>query len=371
MRGSMRRRGPSWELRVYLGHHPVTGAKRYATRSVRGPRADAERILRQMAAAAEAGATHRAGATFGELCETWLTHAQVQLAANTVAETRGHLDLHLLPALGDVALAALRPEHLDHLYRDLLDHGSDDGKPLSGSTVRRIHGVAHRALGVGVRWGWLATNPATGTMPPRPIRRPITPPSPQDVAALIGVARDADPALATLLLLAATTGARRGELCALRWSDLNPATGELDVVRAVTIANGEAIVGPTKTRRGRRIHLDRATLDALAAHRRRVDIDARRDGRTTAADGYVFSSDPTGRRPWRPDRARRRADGTNHRNTNEIARQHLTGLSAHRRSDSRHLTAVSRPERLEDRGLTVGEGWPGIMGAWLWRRGPV
>lgn len=75
MRGSMRRRGSSWELRVYLGHHPVTGAKRYATRSVRGPRADAERILRQMAAAAEAGATHRAGATFRELCETWLTHA--------------------------------------------------------------------------------------------------------------------------------------------------------------------------------------------------------------------------------------------------------------------------------------------------------
>jgi len=99
----------------------------------------------------------------GELCETWLTHARVQLAANIVAETRRHLHRHLLPAR-DVALAALRPEHLDHLYRDLLEHGSDDGKPLSGSTVRRIHGVAHRALGCGVRWGWSWTNPATGTL---------------------------------------------------------------------------------------------------------------------------------------------------------------------------------------------------------------
>lgn len=136
----------------------------------------------------------RAGATFGELCETWLAHARVQLAANTVAETRRHLDRHLLPTLGDVPLAALRPEHLDGLYRDLLDHGRN-GKPLSGSTVRRIHGIAHRALTIGVRWGWLTTNPATGTMPPRPIRRPITPPSPQDVAALIAAARNTDPAL--------------------------------------------------------------------------------------------------------------------------------------------------------------------------------
>ena len=330
MRGSMRRRGPSWELRVYLGRDPTTGAKRYATRSVRGPRADAERTLRQMAAAAEAGVTHRAGATFGELCEMWLAHAQVQLAANTVAETRRHLDRHLLPALGDVALVALRPEHLDRLYRDLLDHGPDDGKPLSGSTVRRIHGVAHRALGCGVRWGWLATNPATGTMPPRPIRRPITPPSPHDVAVLISAAGARDPALGTLLVLAATTGARRGELCALRWSDLDPVAGEIDIVRAVTIANGEAIVGPTKTRRGRRIHLDPTTLEALAAHRRRVDTDARRNGRTIAADAYVFSGDPTGRRPWRPDRVSR----SFRRVTKEFRLEHV------RFHDLRHFVAT-------------------------------
>lgn len=167
MQGFMRRRGPSWELRVYLGRHPVTGAKRYATRSVRGPRADAQRVLRAMVAAAEAGATHRAGATFGELCEAWLTNATTQLAANTTAETRRLLDRHLLPALGGVTLAALLPEHLDALYRDLLDPGADR-KPLSGSTVRRIHGVAHRVLNVGVRWGWIATNPAAGTMPPDP-----------------------------------------------------------------------------------------------------------------------------------------------------------------------------------------------------------
>jgi hypothetical protein len=61
VRGSLRRKGPSWELRVYLGRDPISGRKRYATRNVRGPRRQAERVLREMVTAAEAGATHRGG----------------------------------------------------------------------------------------------------------------------------------------------------------------------------------------------------------------------------------------------------------------------------------------------------------------------
>ena len=140
MKGYMRRRGPSWELRVYLGRDPVSGNKRYATRSVHGSKRAAERVLRDMVSAAEAGVTHRAGATFGELCETWLTHASGHLTANTVAETRRIVDRTLLPTLGNVALAGLRPEHLDALYADLLRRGRRDGGAMSPATVQRIHG---------------------------------------------------------------------------------------------------------------------------------------------------------------------------------------------------------------------------------------
>ena len=60
MKGYMRRRGPSWELRAYLGRDPVSGRKRYANRSVRGSKRAAEHVLRDMVSAAEAGVTHRA-----------------------------------------------------------------------------------------------------------------------------------------------------------------------------------------------------------------------------------------------------------------------------------------------------------------------
>lgn len=330
MQGFIRRRGASWELRVYLGRDPVSGRKRYATRSVRGPRRQAERVLRGMVTAAEAGATHRAGATFGELCDTWLAHASSHLAANTVTETRRILDRFLLPALGHVPVAALRPEHLDDLYARLLREGGRDGKPLSGGTVRRIHGVARRALTVGMRWGWLASNPAFVAMPPPTIRRPIQPPSPEDVCRLLAAANETDPDLGTYLLVAATTGARRGELCALRWTDLDTAAGQLFITRAVIIVAGHCVLAPTKTRQSRLLAVDPLTLDVLAAHRRRSEQRAAHAGVALSATGFVFSHHPDGHHPWRPDSTSRAF---------RLLRQRV-GLEALRLHDLRHYVAT-------------------------------
>ena len=103
-------------------------------------------------------------------------------------------------------------------------------RPPSGST-----GVVRRALTVGVRWGWLAANPAFIAMPPRSTRRAISPPAPTDVARLIAAAGSD---LGEFLLLAATTGARRGELCGLRWSDIDLTEQLVEVTRAVIIVDG-------------------------------------------------------------------------------------------------------------------------------------
>jgi integrase len=330
MRGSIRRRGSGWELRVYLGRDPVSGRQRYASRTVRGSRPLAERALREMVAAAEAGATHRAGATFGELCHAWLAAARSHLAPNTVTETRRILDTVLLPALGDVAVAALRPEHLDDLYAHLLRCGGRDGKPLSGASVRRVHGVARRALTVGVRWGWLTANPALVAMPPRTVTRAIQPPSPAQVRQLVAAAGDHDPDLACFVYLAVATGARRGELCGLRWGDVDTAEGRLDIVRTVIVVDGQCVEAPTKTRQSRRIALDAATCAVLDGRRRDLDQRAKAAQVDLAEDAFVFSHDADGRRPWRPDSASRAFRVLCHR----------VGLDGVRLHDLRHFAAT-------------------------------
>jgi len=92
-------------------------------------------------------------------------------------------------------------------------------------------------------------NPAFIAMPPRSVRRAISPPSPAQVTRLIGAA---EPDSGLFILLAATTGARRGELCGLRWSDRDFAESEVDIIRAVIVVDGHCQVAPTKTRQTRR-----------------------------------------------------------------------------------------------------------------------
>jgi len=65
MKGFMRQRGSSWELRVYLSRDPVTGKKRYATRTVRGGKREAQSALAEMITEAERGLTVRPTATCG------------------------------------------------------------------------------------------------------------------------------------------------------------------------------------------------------------------------------------------------------------------------------------------------------------------
>ena len=89
MKGFMRQRGDAWELRVYLGTDPVTGKQRYATRSVRGGKREAQRTLNAMVHDAERGLLVRTNATVGELLEAWFEHAAVDFSPKTVKETRG------------------------------------------------------------------------------------------------------------------------------------------------------------------------------------------------------------------------------------------------------------------------------------------
>jgi integrase len=159
------------------------------------------------------------------------------------------------------------------------------------------------------------------------MRRAITPPTHDEVIRLIEAA---EPELATFVLLAATLGARRGELCGLRWNDVDINDGHVDIVRAIVIVDGRCVEAPTKTRQARRISLDQTTADALRAHRRRAEHPARQAGVERRRDAFVFSHDPGGGEPWRPD------------STSRAFRhlRHDVGLDHVRLHDLRHFVAT-------------------------------
>ena len=78
-------------------------------------------------------------------------------------------------------------------------------------------------------------------------RKEAPAPSPEQIKILIEAAQTKDPEFATLLFVAAMTGCRRGELCGLRWSDLDLDGGSIVIRRSVSDLPGRVDIRSTKT----------------------------------------------------------------------------------------------------------------------------
>ena len=332
MAGSLRSRGPhSWELRVHAGRDGSTGRKRYVTRTVRGGKREAERALAKLVTEVERGGALAKVGTVGELCERWFESAAPNLSPTVVAEYRRLLDQHIIPTFGRVSLRRLRTADLDAWYARLRRSGGVKGRPLAPNSVQRIHAVLRRALNQGMRWGWISVNPAASASPPRVLRKPMTIPAPQSIAALIEASAKVNPGLPVFLRLAAVSGARRGELCALRWRHIEFEARSLHIEGSLVEVGGTLIEKDTKTHAERRISLDDRTLEVLAAHRMKLQSLLETARTTLSAEAFVFSHDPEGAHPWRPNYTTL-AFG-------RLARQRgLAGLRLH---DLRHFAATT------------------------------
>lgn len=164
----------------------------------------------------------------------------------------------------------------------------------------RIHSVLRRALGQGVKWGWITTNAAANASPPRARKQQLNLPDPVDVGRLIEAASTINASLPTYFRLAASTGARRGEICALRWKHVDFERRRLTIARGIVEAGGELIEKDTKTHQVRSVSLDEETAAILLAHRDRCAELASNCGTTLAPDAFLFSHEVDLSKPWRP-----------------------------------------------------------------------
>lgn len=301
MAGSMRQRGKqSWELRVHAGRDLDTGRKQYVTRTVRGTKREASRELARLVAQVDDGLIIAKAGTVGDLCERWFAQAEPNLSPIVAENYRRLLDRHVIPRFGSTPLRRLRTSDLDAWYAELRRHGGRSGRELAPNSVLRIHALLHRALGQAVKWGWLTTNPATAASPPRPKRHTIAVPEAADVLRLIVAAEAVNPGLPVFFRVAAATGARRGEVCALRWTDVDLKEGRLTVSRGLVEARGGVIEKDTKTHAERRVTLDAGTVAVLKDHKKRSTEIAQECGAKLGIDAYVFSREVGGSAPWRP-----------------------------------------------------------------------
>ncbi len=302
MAGSLRQRGEdTWQLRVHVGTDPLSGRKRYVSKTFHGTKRQAGRVLAELVA--ETGGfvpRQDRESTFSRLLEEWLEQPAPSLSPKMVVVDGRYVRTVILPALGAIPVAKLTPVDLDRFYRHLLEVGGPKG-PHTPATVKRVHGIIRRALAQGVRWGWLRHNPALDASPPRVPLRSMHPPTPDEVARLFRLAAESNPMLAVFVLVAASTGARRGELVALRWRDIDLERRTATIERGLILAGNVLIEQGTKTHQSRRVSLDQATVAALVEHRERLEKIAAACGVGLAEDPFVFTEAVDASTPWWPD----------------------------------------------------------------------
>jgi integrase len=151
------------------------------------------------------------------------------------------------------------------------------------------------------KWGLIARNPAVDATPPASRRTEITPPTADQVRELLAAAFELDPDFGVYLWLLAVTGCRRGEGCALRWSDVHWERGEIGIRRSIAQVDRQRIEKDTKTHQARRVAVDEATRELLREFHLRARERALAVGVSLGADVFLFSEEPDATAPWRPD----------------------------------------------------------------------
>jgi len=171
MRGHITKRTEgSYSIVLDVGTDPATGRRKQQRVTVRGTKRDAEKRLSELLHQLDNGIFIRPGkTTLSEYLERWVKeYAWPNLSPRTAEGYEHIIRRHLIPALGNIPLTQIKPEHLQKYHSEKLSGGRCDGNGgLSARTVRHHHVTLHTALATAVKWGMIVRNPAEAVTPPR------------------------------------------------------------------------------------------------------------------------------------------------------------------------------------------------------------
>jgi integrase len=289
----------SWRLIVFAGLDPTTKKRQYVRKTVRGTKRDAATALAGLVADTrkqqKAGiALMKRGLSLSDVLDTWLEGRKAVLSPATFDRYQVAIKHVKASELGRLPVMKLRPHHVEDLYAGLVAQGQ------SGSSIRKVHWALRQSLAWAHRRGYAVVIATDGIELPPLGERALAPPSSDDVRKLVDHTLSSDPQWGAPVAFVAWTGCRRGEVCGLRWNDLDLERKSALIARSVAAVPGGVQIKGTKTGDMRRIALGPKTVEMLKAHRARCEERANVCGTTVLPSGYVFSPAPDCARPYNP-----------------------------------------------------------------------
>jgi len=284
MRGSLKERSPGrWAIILDI-HDPQTGARRRKWHSFRGSKKEARIECARLITEMKDGAYVETDRTsLNDFLNRWERDWAATNVSPKTAERYSHLMKHIRPTLGAKPMQAIRAQDLNALYTSLRDR-------LAPRTIGHLHRLLHLVFGHATKWGNIKRNVVAL------VNAPKVPVTEAPVLQLAEIPQMFDAvrgrSLYPIAVVALGTGMRRGELCALRWQDVNLDAATLRVERSLeqTRKSGLRFKEP-KSKRGRRA----ISLSATVVAELRKRWAAQQEQRLSLglggspADGLVFA----------------------------------------------------------------------------------
>jgi integrase len=247
-------------------------AGRRFAKTIKGTRREAQQELRRLLRTADTGSHVAPGkVTLKEWIEQWLAmgapgRRRQEVGRRSLVRYGQLLRCHVIPALGHRPLQQLRAAEIGALYASL------ESKGLAKQTIHHAHTVLGACLHA-------ATVGESKLLAVSPMGDLLKRPSPGEADHGVALTPQQTGKLVKgfvghplylLIVMALSTGARRNELLALQWSDLDPVAKTLTIRRALERVNGSSGMKDPKTQRGVRvISIEDDLIELLLAEKER------------------------------------------------------------------------------------------------------
>lgn len=273
-----------------MAHLCQIGKRRRRSLGTFSSRKEAERAERDALTARDRGIDLSPDrVTVAQLLARYLSDRSLRCGAKTNERYGQLVRQYILPRLGRITVAKLRPAHVSDWQTALQESGGHNGRPLSAKTVYHGRSLLFGALRWAVRMQLASRNVCEAVEIPKVARSSAKALSLDEVARLLTAAENTRWGPFTALAFA--LGARRGELCALKWVDVDLDAKTVTVRASLSQTKAGVTFKPTKTDRVRTVALSRFAIEAFRRQRATQAQERLRAGGAYEDRGLVFSDE--------------------------------------------------------------------------------
>lgn len=262
MRGSIRKHGKGYQIRLDWGIDPVTKKRRQKTKSGFLTKADAEKELAKLLVQAQNKNFNNIDSTISmeNYLNRWLDYSKNNIEESTYVFYRKIILNTLIPYFGEIRLDKLNSMHI----QDFLTSKYDEGK-VSKTTIRHYYTVLNIALNQAIKWNMIDVNPTRSIDPPKKDKKKFNVLELHEIEKLMNYTKTSKFSLLYLAFhLAIFAGLRRGEIIGLQWEDINFENKFISVRNnRIRVARGYKMSTPKTDKSVRTVALLDSTINLL------------------------------------------------------------------------------------------------------------